>query len=102
MLIPFSGVLAKENAAFIELPYEGEQEAISMFVFLPKDEMPNGLDNFLNEFSHATIQQALRSRSYKLVDIAMPKISLEGELFLKDVSHLMQRTNHLIERIFVE
>lgn len=84
------GVLAKENAVFIELPYEGDLEAISMFVFLPLDKKPNGIDNFLRKFSHDTLQRAMLSQNLKLVEVMMPKVSLTGELFLKDVSDLVQ------------
>lgn len=93
-----SGVLVKENTAFLELPYEGDQEAISMFIYLPLDEKPNAIDNFLSIFSHATIQQAMFSKNYKLIDILMPKIAFKSELHLKDVSDLMKNDFCLFER----
>lgn len=68
----------------MELPYESNEESISMLIFLPLSKKANAVDDFLAKFSPSSMRQALLSKNKKLVDILVPKMSLKGEFFLKD------------------
>lgn len=81
-----SGVLNNVNAAYLEMPYEGEDSAISMIVYLPLENTPAALDNLVNKFTVETMNEALNRKQIEEVEVELPKISLDGKYPLRSVS----------------
>lgn len=82
-----AGVLKKENAAVLKVPYEGENDAISMYVYLPFEKSSSAVDDLMDKLSAETIKDALTMEmDTQRVDFHFPKMSLNGEYLLKDVS----------------
>lgn len=80
----FPGVLEKEKAVFVELPYE--DPALCMIIYLPIDESSYAVDDLLEQFSDKTINRALTKGTIHEVELEMPKMTFEGEYMLKNVS----------------
>lgn len=68
------------------MPYEGEDQAITMYIYLPLENKPTAVDDLLDNMTTETIRQALRGEIPQDVDVQLPKMSLEGNYELKDVS----------------
>lgn len=82
----FSGVLEKENVEYLEMPYQGEDNSISMYVFLPLNTHATAVDDFIINLSAETIQKAMTGRKQVEVDVEIPKMSLERSYGLNGVS----------------
>lgn len=82
-------MLKHENAAVLEMPYECENDAISMFIFLPNEYTPFAIEELLENLSAKTFKTLAKIMFVKIVDIHLPKISSKSEFFLKDVSCLI-------------
>lgn len=80
------GVLKRENAAFLEMPYQGENQAISMIVFLPLKNSATAVDKLLTKFTTETINKAMTQGKLEMVDVEFPKLSLKGDYLLSGVS----------------
>lgn len=78
------GFLDDENAAFLELPY---QDQISMFIYLPYENTPTAVDSLLEQFTAETFEK-LSDGGQGQVIVEFPKIKLQGEYMLGNVSHL--------------
>lgn len=84
----FAGVLDGESARFIELPYESENRSISMFVFLPLENSPVGVNQLIKKFTVETIHEAFTAANIDRteIDVELPKMLLQSEYILNDVS----------------
>ncbi|XP_055307140.1 serine protease inhibitor 88Ea-like [Sitodiplosis mosellana] len=83
------GVLEKENAAYLEMPYQGEDQAITMYVYLPLENTPNAVDDLVDTMTMETIQEAFRGEIPQEVDVQFPKMALEGNYELKNILEKM-------------
>lgn len=83
----FLGVLENENAAYLELPYDGEDQSVTMYVFLPLENTPTAVDELVEKMTTETIRHALRRTTPQKLDVQFPKISLEGNYELNNVSN---------------
>ncbi|XP_055306209.1 serine protease inhibitor 88Ea-like [Sitodiplosis mosellana] len=72
------GVLHNVNAAYLEMPYDGEDSAISMFIYLPLENTPNAVDDLVNKFTVETMYEALSRKQVESVEVEFPKISLDS------------------------
>lgn len=83
-----SGVLTKEEATFLEMPYKtNDGNTISMFAFLPLKNSPAAVDNLLKKMSTSTIEAIGHEASKTVVDVKFPKIELKKEYKLMQVSY---------------
>lgn len=62
-----AGVLDSVNAAYLEMPYEGEDSADSMVIYLPLDDSPAALDDLVNKFTFETMNEALSRKQIEEV-----------------------------------
>lgn len=83
------GKLTEENADFLEMPYETDDNSLSMFVFLPCENTPTAVDDLLCKISTKTISEASRGNQPQKVHLQFPKMSLDGEYKLPEVSELV-------------
>lgn len=67
------------------MPYEGEDQAITMFIYLPLENTPTAVDDLLEKMSPETIQEASKGKIPQDVDVQLPKMSLEGSYELNNV-----------------
>lgn len=73
------------NCVVLELPYLGEEEGISMFIFLPTF-VPNAIEDLLGNITADTLTRALESGGSREVHVKLPKISFEKTYELVPVS----------------
>lgn len=84
IVILFVGILEKEKAYFVELPFE--DPSLSMIIYLPIDDTPSAVNDVLQRFSDETINRALTEGSIHEVELEMPKMTFGGEYMLSNVS----------------
>lgn len=60
----------------LEIPYLGEENGISMMIFLPPF-VPNGLENVLNRLTPEALEQALDEGLSREVELQLPRFSFE-------------------------
>lgn len=72
------------NAAFLELPFQDANQAISMFIYLPYENTPTAVDDVLDKFTAETFDRLSDGMNGK-VDVEIPKITLKGEYMLANV-----------------
>lgn len=60
----------------LEMPYEGENGTISMFVFLPPSTL-TAIDELLEKLTPEILDDALRVHYRMKVEISIPKFSFE-------------------------
>lgn len=85
-----TGVIHELNTQFVEIPYSGENNSVSMYVFLP-----NAIDEFLENVTPDMLDQVFvdgQSQHKRLdkVDIELPKIELKQKIDLKPVNVIHQ------------
>lgn len=68
------------------MPYVGEDQAITMTVYLPLENTPTAVDDLLTKMTTKTIRQALKGNIPQKVHVEFPKMALEGDYELSDVS----------------
>lgn len=90
-MFAFLGVLENENAAYLEMPYDGEDQSITMYVYLPLENTPTAVDDLVEKMTTKTIRRALKGTMPQQIDVQFPKISLEGNYELNEV--LMNEIN---------
>lgn len=57
-----------------------------MFIFLPIEHTHKAIDKFMDKFSVETINKALTEGESNDVDVELPRLHLEGEYMMGDVS----------------
>lgn len=62
-----AGVLDSVNAAYLEIPYEGEDSTDSMVIYLPLDDSPAALDDLVNKFTFESMNEALSRKQIEEV-----------------------------------
>lgn len=83
------------------MPYQSENFTVSMFVYLPFDNSPSAVDDLIDNLSAETINQALNGKMEReIVDFYFPKIQLNSEYLLKNVSHYNPYEFHIFLNIF--
>lgn len=68
------------------MPYDGEDQSINMYVYLPLENSPTAVDDLMEKMTIKTIRRALEGMTPQQVDVQFPKISLEGDYELNNVS----------------
>lgn len=77
----------EEDAAVLEMPFTGENDAISMTVILPNENSPNAVNSLLEKCTAETIHKALTEVEIQKVDIKFPKLSMKREYYLSKVGN---------------
>ena len=74
------------RTVFLEMPYKGEEDAISMFIFLPVFHV-NAIDELLENITPEILDEVFSGGLQREVDIEFPKISFERKFELVPVSN---------------
>lgn len=75
------------RTVFLEMPYKGEEDAISMFIFLPVFRV-NAIDELLQNITPEILDEVFEGGLQREVDVEFPKISFERKFELVPVSVL--------------
>lgn len=73
------------RTVFLEMPYKGEDDAISMFIFLPVFHV-NAIDELLENITPEILDEVFEGGLQREVDVEFPKISFERRFELAPVS----------------
>lgn len=73
------------RTVFLEMPYKGEDESISMFIFLPVFHV-NAIDELLENITPEILDEVFAGGLQREVDVEFPKISFERKFELVPVS----------------
>lgn len=73
------------RTVFLEMPYKGEDESISMFIFLPVFHV-NAIDELLENITPEILDEVFEGGLQREVDVEFPKISFERKFELVPVS----------------
>jgi serpin B len=78
----------------LELEYEGDD--VSMFILLPPFQSPSGVANVLQRLNLTLFQEIIEEDSMipRLVEVSIPKFSIEQELQLVPVSFKSPEDSH--------
>lgn len=72
------------DVSFLEMPYNGENGSMSMYIFLP---ILTDIDRFLGKLTLEMLDAVFDGKMYKrLVNFEFPKISFEQKIDLKPVN----------------
>lgn len=71
-----AGVIEKLKTIFLEMPYQGEDGSISMFIFLPVF-TPTAIDEMLGEMTPEILDEVFEGGFTREVDVEFPKVSFE-------------------------
>lgn len=80
-----AGVIEPLNTVWLEMPYKGEDGAISMYIFLPVFTV-NAIDEFLENITPEILDEVFDGGLQREVDVEFPKISFERKFELVPVS----------------
>lgn len=78
-------MIEKLKTIFLEMPYQGEDGSISMFIFLPIF-TPTAIDELLAELTPEILDEAFSGGLQREVDVEFPKITFERTFELVPVS----------------
>lgn len=85
-LVPLTtGVIEQLRTVFLEMPYKGEEDSISMFIFLPVFHV-DAIDEMLQNITPEILDEVFRGGLQREVDVEFPKISFERKFELVPVS----------------
>lgn len=73
------------RTVFLEMPYKGEEDSISMFIFLPVFHV-GAIDELLENITPEILDEVFRGGLQREVDVEFPKISFERKFELVPVS----------------
>lgn len=73
------------NTIFLEMPYKGEDGAVSMFIFLPVFTV-SAIDEMLENITPEILDEVFSGGLQREADIEFPKISFERKFELVPVS----------------
>lgn len=79
-----AGVIEQLRTVFLEMPYKGEDDAISMFIFLPVFRV-NAIDELLDNITPEILDEVFEGGLQREVDVEFPKISFERKFELVPV-----------------
>lgn len=79
------GVIEQLRTVFLEMPYKGEDDSISMFIFLPVFHV-GAIDEMLENITPEILDEVFRGGLQREVDVEFPKISFERKFELVPVS----------------
>lgn len=86
-----TGYIQELDTKFMEMPYAGENNSISMYVFLPGKD----IDSFLKGVTFEILNHVLFERKFDTpanckANIRFPKIALQQKINLKPVNTIQQ------------
>lgn len=89
-MFQITGVIHELDTQFVEIPYSGENNSVSMYVFLP-----NAIDEFLEKVTSEMLDQVFvdgesQHKKWDMIDIELPKISLKQTINLMPVNVIHQ------------
>lgn len=82
-----SGVIEQLKTVFLEMPYKGEDGAVSMFIFLPVFTV-TAIDELLENITPEILDEVFSGGLQREVEVEFPKISFERKFELVPVSVL--------------
>lgn len=80
-----AGVIEQLRTVFLEMPYKGEDDSISMFIFLPVFHV-NAIDELLENITPEILDEVFEGGLQREVDVEFPKLSFERKFELVPVS----------------
>lgn len=79
------GVIEQLKTVFLEMPYKGEDGAVSMFIFLPVFTV-TAIDELLENITPEILDDVFSGGLQREVEVEFPKISFERKFELVPVS----------------